>query len=77
MSFSVATDVHCDTPTCNNWVRGVMDIIAKKAAAQAVAVKAGWHFKRGRASCPDCVRRGLHLVQFVEDDNAGEPGNPN
>lgn len=61
MSFSVATDVHCDGDCGGNWIRGVVDVDVKKSEAKAIAKRAGWKFVHGiKAYCPKCVEKGLH-----------------
>lgn len=55
MSVSVCTDLHCDSPHCNNWVRGVVDTKMNLAGAKAEAKKAGWIFIGKRHYCDYCA----------------------
>lgn len=58
MSYSVTTDIHCDT--CSEWLHGFTRTRSPELKAmKQKAVAAGWRVIDGKNpvhNCPDCVR---------------------
>ncbi len=55
MSFTITTDVFCDT--CPVWTHGDVAMRVKRASAWAVAKSKGWKMIKGKHICPQCLAK--------------------
>lgn len=57
MSYSVTTDIHCDTPLCGQWTGGITTgTRVERMKAWDEARHLGWTRKDGKHYCPACSR---------------------
>lgn len=55
MSFTITTDVFCDS--CSQWTNGYTGAKVDKTEAWKCAKYKGWTKKSGQHYCPDCTSK--------------------